>query len=222
MNATLTAAPARAFDPSGRPPGWIAEQTVAFFSANPDEILTAEDIAAKFGGARSAAHTCLAQAVEAGQVKRERDKEGVYVYSRGDGAPAAAKRAHVASSLSVRSAREFTLAEKSLIAKVHGFMPAQQLLDILNDRLRSDLGDDARPYTMAQLQEIVDRVAPTAPAGGHDWASLRKLLAVAKRDGVLAKVTGQVIDDFAVVWGLNARQVMALKDTLLSDRGDEQ
>lgn len=112
------------------------------------------------------------------------------------------------------TARSFTAAEKGLIRKVHGFMPAKQLLDILNERLVSDLGPDAVPYTMGQLYgEIGD--ASGAPAGGHDWPSLRKLLAKAERDGVLNAIDEQTIDDFAVVFSLNSKQVMVLKDIIL-------
>jgi len=139
-------------------------------------------------------------------------------------APLHPTRPHVAAAAAApgKPAREFTPAELSLITKVHGFMPAQQLLDILNERLRCDLGEDAQPYTLAQLQVVVSRFAPAAPAGGHDWASLRKVLAQARRAGVVAKITEQLINDFAVVFGLNARQVMALKDVLLEGEGADE
>lgn len=138
-------------------------------------------------------------------------------------APLQPRRPHVAGpAAGAKPAREFTTAELSLITKVHAFMPAQQLLEILQERLRWDLGEDAEPYTMEQLQAVVRRFAPATPAGGHDWASLRKILAQARRSGVLAKVTAQLIDDFAVVYGLNARQVMTLKDVLLDSQGEAQ
>jgi hypothetical protein len=138
-------------------------------------------------------------------------------------APLAPRRPHLANAGSApRSAREFTPAEISLVTKVHSYMPAQQLLDILLERLRCDLGEDAQPYTMEQLQAVIQRFAPPAPAGGHDWASLRKILSQARRAGVLAKISAQLIDDFAVVYGLNARQVMALKDVLLADQGEQK
>lgn len=115
-----------------------------------------------------------------------------------------------------KSAREFTVAEKGLIRKVHGYMPAQQLLSILNERLVCDLGPDAMQYTMEQLYtEIGDVDGAMAPAGGHDWASLRKLLAKARRAGVLGTITEQVINDFAVVFSLNQKQVLTLKDIVL-------
>lgn len=114
-----------------------------------------------------------------------------------------------------KSAREFTVAEKSLIRKLHGHMPAQQLLGLLNERLAFDLGPDALPYTMEQLYAEIGDAAADAPAGGHDWASLRQLLAKAQRSGVLEAVTEQVINDFAVVFSLNQKQVLILKDIAL-------
>src|SRR5574341_31048 len=47
--------------------------------------------------------------------------------------------------------RPFSAAEKALIRKVHGYMPAQQLLEVLNERLAADLGPDETPHTMEQL-----------------------------------------------------------------------
>lgn len=110
--------------------------------------------------------------------------------------------------------RVFTPADKALIKKVHGYMPAQQLLEVLNDRLVADLGPDETQYTMEQLYAEIGEVDNT-PAGGHDWSSLRKLLAKAKRDGVFAAINRQVIDDFAVVFSLSSAQVLRLQDVLL-------
>lgn len=112
------------------------------------------------------------------------------------------------------TARPFTVADKGLIQKMHGFMPAQQLLDILNERLVCDLGQDAALYTMDQLHAEIGANA-AVPAGGHDWPSLRKLLSKAERDGVLDAINEQTIDDFAVVFSLNSKQVMVLKDIVL-------
>jgi hypothetical protein len=117
--------------------------------------------------------------------------------------------------------RLFTPAEKSLIAKVNGYMPAAQLLDLLNERLVADVGADAVRHTMEQLHAEIGQ-AQTMPAGGHDWSSLRKLVAGAKRSKVLDAITRQVIDDFAVVFSLNSRQVLRLHDVLLRAKdGDE-
>lgn len=114
-----------------------------------------------------------------------------------------------------RPAREFTEAERALIRKVHGFMPAQQLLALLNERLACDLGPDATPYSMDQLHAQIGSFAAPVPTGGHGWAAQRKLIAQARKAGVLDTVTEQVIDDFAVVFSLNPKQVLYLRDTLL-------
>ena len=111
--------------------------------------------------------------------------------------------------------RDFTPAEKSLIAKVGRHLPAQQLLGVLNERLRSDLGSDATLYTMDQLTVVLGKAAPVVETGERDWTSLRKLLALARRDGVLGLINETVINDFAVVFRLSAKQVLTLKDILL-------
>ncbi|MHB8564154.1 MAG: hypothetical protein ACYDDA_09480 [Acidiferrobacteraceae bacterium] len=113
------------------------------------------------------------------------------------------------------SAREITPAERALIRKIHGYMPAEQLLAILNERLACDLGPDALPYTMEQLYAAIGDTADVVPAGGHDWASLRKLLAKARRTGALDGINEQVINDFAVVFSLSMKQAMSLRDILL-------
>lgn len=119
--------------------------------------------------------------------------------------------------------RAFTPAEKALIRKVHGYMPAQQLLELLNERLAADLGPDEPEYAMEQLYDEIGEAGEAAPAGGHDWSSLRKLVAKARRDGVLEKITRDVIDDFAVVFSLSPAQVLRLHDVLLrAKEGDDE
>lgn len=110
---------------------------------------------------------------------------------------------------------EFTIAEKAMIKKVHGYMPAQQLLNLLNERLQADKGSDVTIYTMAQLYSEIGEDTSATPAGGYDWASLRKLIGKAQRDGVLDLITEQTIDDFAIVYSLTHKQVLVLKDTIL-------
>lgn len=119
--------------------------------------------------------------------------------------------------------REFTSADKALIRKVHGYMVPQQLLQILNERLISDIGAGVALYTLDQLKAEIAGVSaamPPIPVGGNDWGSLRKLLATAKRTGVLAQIDEQVINDFAVVYSLNQKQVMSLKDILLNEEDE--
>lgn len=118
------------------------------------------------------------------------------------------------------SARDFTEAERSLIKKVHGYMQPAQLLSILNERLMCDLGPDALPYTMEQLHAEIGESASVAAKGAGDWAGLRKVLAEARKRGVLARIDEQVVQDFAVVFQLNAKQVMSIKDIVLGS-GEE-
>src|SRR5690606_7469760 len=116
-------------------------------------------------------------------------------------------------------ARDFTPAEKALIKRMAKLVAPQQLLDILNERLFSDLGPDAAPYTLAVLNAEIGADAGLYTAGSG-WAGLRKLLMQAQRSGVLAKVDEQLIDDFAIVYSLNPKQVVALKDIVLRTAGD--
>lgn len=117
-------------------------------------------------------------------------------------------------------ARTFTEAEKSLIRKIHGYLPPLQLLAILNDRLRSDLGPDATPYPVEQLHGEIAALPGAKPGGNHGWAGLRKLLAQAKQAGTLEEINEQVINDFAVVFSLSPKELMRLKDVLLQPAED--
>lgn len=119
-------------------------------------------------------------------------------------------------------ARAFSEADRALIRRIGAFMPAQKLLDILNERLTCDLGTDESLFTMDQLsaalQEAHGGGDPTSL--GRDWPSVRKLLAQARRAGVLDQINEQVINDFAVVFQLNAKQVVELKDIVLGAKED--
>lgn len=109
-------------------------------------------------------------------------------------------------------ARAFTPADKALIRRLHGYLPLDELLRLLNERLEADLGPDATAYTLehlhTELQHAID------PSHGATWASLRTLLAQARRAGVLVLITPAVIDDFSVVYQLAPAQVMTLKDVI--------
>lgn len=117
----------------------------------------------------------------------------------------------------IRKAAELTAAEKSLIRQLHGLLPARQLLDVLNERRNCQAGR-APKVTMEQLHSEINESGSAPPAGGHSWASLRRVLGEARRDGRLDRISEQVIDDFAVVFSLNARQLLNLKDIILQAR----
>lgn len=112
--------------------------------------------------------------------------------------------------------REFTASDKALIRKVHGYMATLQLLGILNERLICDVGAGAALYSIDQLKAEIAGVTTAVPSSGNDWGTLRKMLAKARREGVLGQINEQVINDFAVVYSLNQKQVMTLKDILLT------
>ena len=80
---------------------------------------------------------------------------------------------------------DFTAANKALIRKVHGYMAPLQLLGILNERLLCDQGGSAVLYTIDQLKAEIASVTTAVPSSGNDWGTLRKLLAKARREGVL-------------------------------------
>jgi hypothetical protein len=77
--------------------GSLPYKALNFLLANPDETLDADAIAAKFGAHPLSIHTQLRPAVDAGLLARDRNNDGVYVYSLGSGAPAAPKPAAASS-----------------------------------------------------------------------------------------------------------------------------
>jgi hypothetical protein len=118
--------------------------------------------------------------------------------------------------------RAFSEADRALIGRIGAFMAPQKLLNILNERLACDIGSEDVAFSLEQLtaaiQEAHGGSDPTAL--GRDWPSIRKLLAQARRAGVLDQVNEQVISDFAVVFQLNAKQVVELKDIVLDAKED--
>ena len=69
--------------------GSVAFRVLEFLCANPDESLSAADVAVKFDCTRNNVHTLLAPAVSAGSLIRRADPEdGELVYRVGSGAPA--------------------------------------------------------------------------------------------------------------------------------------
>lgn len=109
--------------------------------------------------------------------------------------------------------RAFNGAEKALIrACVKNYMPAAQLLDILNQRLVADVGAVAVPFTMEQLWEEAKGVLELSHS--QDWTGLRQVIAKARKSGLLATITPQLIDDFCVVFQLSAAQRMQLHDVV--------
>lgn len=61
----------------------IAARVIAFLTANPTEELGLEEITAKFDAVRGNIHTLLARALEHGYLKRDRNKDGEWIYTAG-------------------------------------------------------------------------------------------------------------------------------------------
>jgi hypothetical protein len=118
--------------------------------------------------------------------------------------------------------REFNVAERSMIHRLHGFMAPEQLLSILNDRLVADIGEGAVRYSMDNLYAEIKSGMGNSEDTAFDWANLRKRLAAARKSGLLDQIDAQVIEDFAVVFSINTRQAMTLKDILLQDQDQEE
>lgn len=130
-------------------------------------------------------------------------------------------RSIAANATSTEAVPPFTEADLSMIKKVGRFMQPDTLLDILNERLIADQGRRVPRHTMEQLKQALQQAHGEALAGGaaSDWLSMRRLLARARQSGVLQGINEQVIDDFAVVFQLNPKQVVQLKEILLSVDG---
>jgi hypothetical protein len=105
---------------------------------------------------------------------------------------------------------------------MHRFTSASELLGILNERLSFDLGASAVPYRLEQVSREISQLTVSVPVSGRDWVGMRKLINQARRDGLLPLINEQVINDFAVVFSLNTRQVLALKDVLLQQSEEDE
>lgn len=68
-------------------PNSMPSLVVGFFTNNPDEELTLEDITDKFGAARNSIHTNLALATQHELLVRDRNEEGDYIYRAGPALP---------------------------------------------------------------------------------------------------------------------------------------
>lgn len=82
-------------------------RVIGFLRTNPDEALTALDVATKFEVSRKNVHTLLARAVDNGMLTRSRDEDGDYIYTPGPAIDThATNRAASAASAAATSARQ--------------------------------------------------------------------------------------------------------------------
>lgn len=78
--------------PSKYPASTLQGQVVAYFLANPEEALTTEDIAAKFGVNLRGIHSQLLAAMDNKALKRSRNEDGGYTYRAGPATIAALRK----------------------------------------------------------------------------------------------------------------------------------
>ena len=110
--------------------------------------------------------------------------------------------------------KPLTGAELALVRSIGNRIGARQLTELINARRRADKSAGA---ALLDEEDVVFAMAqrPLQAPAGDGWAQTRKLLAKARRDGTLELVNEELIDAFAIVFSLNARQVMQLKDIVL-------
>lgn len=65
-------------------PDGVTSRVIGFFARNPDEELTAADVAAKFQVHKTSVPSTLARAVRVGLLTRTPDGDGLAVYRKGD------------------------------------------------------------------------------------------------------------------------------------------
>lgn len=109
-------------------------------------------------------------------------------------------------------AEAFTPAECRLVQTLHRQVPIADLLRLLNLRRVADLGPTAPRHSVATLEAEIRRHAAATPTS--DWSGLRRVIGDARRSGVLARVTPQVLEDFAIVFSLTPAQILHLKDVI--------
>ncbi len=116
------------------------------------------------------------------------------------------------------TALPFSPAELSLIGRVHGFLEPARLLELLNERRQADGKTGTAQVSFQQLQAEINKTAKVRPS--NDFVSLRKAIRQAEKDGTRAAISEATIGDFAVIFQLNAKQVITLKELILQGEED--
>ena len=106
---------------------------------------------------------------------------------------------------------------RALIRKIHGFVPAQQLLALLNERLACDLGPDAAVQHGATACRH-RRPASPLPAGGHGWP--RSVLIAQARRPACSTRSPSSSSTTSPSSSRSTQQVLVLRDTLLQPEED--
>jgi hypothetical protein len=119
-----------------------------------------------------------------------------------------------------KASDSLTEIEMGLVHKMYKVLPHRELLNVLNERRSGN--PKLAVLTLEDLAASISSMGIAPPRGDSSWLGTRKLLAAARRSGTLSLITEQLIDDFAIVYSLNARQVMTLKDVALAAADEER
>lgn len=155
-------------------PDSLAAKVIKFLKENPEEELSSDDVAVKFGGLATACYTKLGPAVDAGALKRRREPDTTFVYSlgpkadlvffEGDSLPAVpptVKTARVAPAADSKTSRGFFLDVAAV--KIEDGLPIQRKKQpatdwpALFDRLKPNQSCLLPAASLAQLRKAIAR-----------------------------------------------------------------
>ena len=155
--------------------GSIPARVVAFFQANPEELLGIDEIVEKFDASRCNVHTILRLATEAGLLVRDRDADDDYVYRPGPLIGASASSGIDIDAAHRHSQPPFPATTERLqgrAARVVVDMAAVQISDSV------PIPTGTGRQGPRQYNELLDRMTPGDSAGlpGQYFSTLAKHL----------------------------------------------
>jgi len=92
--------------------GSLADRVLAFFTQQPDEELSIEDIVLKFDAKVQSVKTCLKPSVQAGLIRWGQNEHGSWVYTAGPALQLKAERARVAAQQAAQPAAAPAMAQQ--------------------------------------------------------------------------------------------------------------
>lgn len=136
---------------------------IAFFKANPGELLTLDDIAAKFDCTRGNIHTLLSKARDQGLLLRDQDADGDYLYKAGAQLVAAPHAATVKTQRRPKRSFDVDLTKLELAKDVplpvvrNAQRDWNQLLDRMEVGHSAELPEVCRSSLMKHIKALEDK-----------------------------------------------------------------
>ncbi|MCW5323711.1 hypothetical protein D5039_21975 [Verminephrobacter aporrectodeae subsp. tuberculatae] len=134
------------------PPDSLADRVVRFFQTSPDEVLSTDDIAAKFGTSVRGIHTQLACTLVSEVLLRERNDDGDYTYAAGPSI-------FVAQAPPAKAKPQAAQERKRTVAKTQAPPPAKAK-------------PQEAPFTPANVKIVKDVPLPGRWNVPNDWDQL--------------------------------------------------